>query len=346
MNGIDTLLARPALPRPGANAGLLAHAASRTRTGEHSANALARRRDWRLTRLFSPEHGFFGNGAAGEIIDSARHPDLDLPIHSLYGEHRSPPPEWLKDLDLLVIDLQDLGVRCYTYASTLQNVLLVAADVGCPVMVLDRPTPLEGITDGPGLDPALRSFVGQIDLPLVYGLSQGPLALHLHRTDPRLKALELCVIPAENSPNPPWHPPSPGIPNRTAALVYPVTVWCEAVPQVSVDRGGPRSFHLWAMPDLNPGPVIDILSLEGLDATVTKSQENWPGILFTPNGEPYAPVRNAVRLLTALRDQLGTDRLFRHPDARPDFFDKLMGTASVRAALENGQTPEDIIALF
>jgi uncharacterized protein YbbC (DUF1343 family) len=346
MSGIDSLLARPALPHPGAQIGLLAHAASRTRTGQHTAEALARRGEWKLTRLFSPEHGFFGKGAAGETIPSARHPALGLPIHSLYGEHRSPPPEWLAGLDLLVVDLQDLGVRCYTYASTLQNVLLVAAEVGCPVMVLDRPTPLGGITDGPKLDPALRSFVGQIDLPLVYGLSQGPLARHLHQTDPRLRTLDLSVIPAEKTVNPPWFPPSPGLPNLTSALVYPVTVWCEAIPQVSVDRGSPRSFHLWAMPDLNPCALIGALHLEGLYAAVTTTRENWPGILFTPNGEPYAPVRNAVRLLAALRDQLGADRLFHHPKARPDFFDKLMGTASVRLALLSGHSPEDIFASF
>lgn len=346
MNGIDTLLARPALPRPGARIGLLAHAASRTLTGEHTAEALARRNDWILTRLFSPEHGFFGRGAAGEHIDSSRHPVLQLPIHSLYGEHRTPPPEWLQDLDWLVTDLQDLGVRCYTYASTLQNVLLTAAQSGCPVCVLDRPTPLAGIRDGPTLDPSLHSFVGQIDLPLVYGLSQGPLARHLQQSDPRLRGLDLTVIPAQPHPDTPWHPPSPAIPNPASARLYPLTVWSEAIPNVSVDRGTPRSFQIWAMPDLNPAPLAASLALEGLDIQATQSRENWPALLFTLNGKPYFPLRNAVRLLAALRDQLGAARLFRHPEARPEFFDQLMGNASVRQALEQGTPPGAILASF
>jgi uncharacterized protein YbbC (DUF1343 family) len=346
MTGIDTLLSRINLPFPGANVGLLAHAASLTCEGQHTALALAERGDWTLIRLFSPEHGFFGAGAAGEKINSESHPVLHLPIYSLYGEHRTPPAEWLQDLDLLVIDLQDLGVRCYTYASTLQNVLSAAAGCGCPVMVLDRPTPFQGIVDGPNLDPACTSFVGQIPLPLVYGLSQGPLAAFLQKTDRRLQDLDLTVIPAGANRDLPWHPPSPGLPSKTSAELYPVTVWCEAIPGVSVERGGPRSFQLWAMPDLAPEKLAETVSFEGLDAVPAVSQENWPALFFRRNGQPYAPVRNAVRLLAGIRDQLGVDRLFHPEGARPAFFDRLMGTASVRNALIAGKTPEDIIASF
>lgn len=348
MTGLDTLLARPHLPFPGARTGLLAHAASLTRDGTHAAHALSRRPEWSLTRLFSPEHGFFSRAAPGEPIDSGRHPDLHLPIHSLYGEHRSPPPEWLEDLDLLVIDLQDLGIRCYTYASTLQNVLHTAAAVRCPVLVLDRPTPLAGITDGPALDPACQSFVGQIPLPLVYGLSQGPLAEHLRRTDPTLHALNLTVIPATPGPDTPWHPPSPGIPSPASALLYPLTVWCEAIPDVSVDRATPRSFQLWAMPDLDPNAILPLLrpALQGLAVTPGQSLEGWPALHFHRNTDPYFPVRNAVRLLAALRDTLGISRLFNIPGTRPDFFDKLMGTPAIRLALQAGHPAEHILSLF
>lgn len=346
MNGIDTLLQMPVLPRPGAKIGLLAHAASLTRGGTHTADALTARPEWTLTRLFSPEHGFFGAGAAGEAITSTRHPESGLPIHSLYGEHRTPPGEWLQDLDLLVTDLQDLGVRCYTYASTLQNIMQAAAGVNCPVMVLDRPSPLDGVVDGPGLDPAFASFVGQIPLPLVYGLSQGPLAAHLQRTTPSLAGLDLTVIPASGSEERVWHPPSPGLPGRASALLYPVTVWSEAIPGVSVDRGGERSFQLWAMPELDPAALCATLRLEGLEAAPTRSRENWPGVFFSRNDQPYAPLRNAVRLLAGLRDQLGFDRLFRAPGARPAFFDQLMGGDAVRRALEDGLPPEAVTALF
>ncbi|MCC5851123.1 MAG: DUF1343 domain-containing protein [Verrucomicrobia bacterium] len=343
MFGLDVLLARPAIPlphgRPKTRVGLLAHAASRDLNGVHAAHRLMEKPDWQLLRLFSPEHGFHGTGAAGEIIHSQTHPELNLPIHSLYGDTRTPPPEWLEGLDLMVIDLQDLGIRCYTYASTLQNVLLACASAKLPVLVLDRPTPLAGIVDGPDLDPRFRSFVGQIDLPLVYGLSQGELARHLQQHDPRLKYLDLEVISATlPSHELPWYPPSPAIGSPQSARLYPLTVWCEAIPDVSVDRGGARSFQIWAMPDLEPDVLIPKLQQPGLRIESGRSEkEGWPALCF--HLDPLAdwkPVTTATHLLTQLRNQLGPDRLFAHPGARPEFFDKLMGTDQIRLQIKKG----------
>ncbi len=342
MFGLDVLLTRPKLPRQGARTGLLAHAASLDLNGVHAAKRIQERGEWRLQRLFSPEHGFHGKGAAGEIIPTQTHPDFHLPIFSLYGETRTPPPEWLEDLDLMVIDLQDLGIRCYTYASTLQNVLRACAAADLPVLVLDRPTPLAGIVDGPDLDPQFRSFVGQIDLPLVYGLSQGPLALHLQKTDPKLHRLQLEVISASApSRDLPWHPPSPAIGSPESARLYPLTVWCEAIPEVSVDRGGPRSFQIWAMPDLNPDPLIPKLQQPGLHVESGHSEkEGWPALCFRLDPEAdWKPMTAAIQLLTALRDQLGAERLFACPGARPAFFDKLMGTDRIRRQIEHRKHP-------
>jgi len=337
MYGLDLLLARDRLPHKRARVGLLAHAASVDAAGVHAVERLLTRPEWTLNKLFSPEHGFFGVGAAGEPIHSGIHPRFGLPIFSLYGEHRSPPAEWLEDLDLMVIDLQDLGVRCYTYASTLQNMLRACASVRLPVMVLDRPTPLAGIVDGPPLDPALRSFVGQIDLPLVYGLSHGPLATHLQQTDPELGPLALEVIEADDVRHLPWHPPSPAIVSRAAAELYPLTVWCEAVPDVDVDRGGPASFQIWSMPDFNATVLAKQLELPGVHVRCGTGPRGWPALCFTRDrSRPYLPVTAALRLLTALRDQLGSERLFAAPGARPEFFDHLMGNAGPRRELQAG----------
>jgi uncharacterized protein YbbC (DUF1343 family) len=341
MTGIDRLLALPRLPRPGARVGLLAHAASLTRGGQHCATALALRREWSLRRLFCPEHGFFGRGAAGEPIQSGIHPALGIPIHSLYGQHRSPPPEWLDELDLLVIDLQDLGVRCYTYASTLQNVLRAAA-ARLPVLVLDRPTPLAGITDGPALDPAFRSFVGQIDLPLVFGLSQGPLARHLRATDPLLASLELDTLDGDGVADP-WHPPSPGIVSPASALLYPLTVWCEAIGGVDVDRGGPDSFQIWGMPGLPARALAEELDLAGIRAVPAQSPRGWPALRFELTDRSlHRPVQSALRLLSALQTHLGPGRLWNHPESRPAFFDQLMGSGHVRRALQETRPLPDI----
>lgn len=282
-------------------------------------------------------------------MESSRHPALRIPIQSLYGEHRAPPLEWLEDLDLLVADLQDLGVRCYTYASTLQNVMRACAEAKIAMMVLDRPTPLAGIVDGPALDPAFRSFVGQIDLPLVYGLSQGPLALHLARTDPSLAGLELEVVGATpGAASLPWHPSSPAIVSREAALLYPLTVWCEAIPGVEVEREGPRSFQVWGMEGLDASSLARSLDLPGCRVRAGHAgRRNFPSLLFEVH-EPRAwrPVTATVRLLAALRDQFGVERLFKVPGARPEFFDKLMGTDRIRKGLEAGFSSERMEALF
>ncbi len=341
MNGIDLLLAAPSLPFPGARVGLLAHKASRLADGTHTARALAARGEWSLVRLFSPEHGFFGLGAAGEPIHSGLHPDLGLPIFSLYGQHRSPPPETLADLDLLVVDLQDLGVRCYTYASTLDLVLHACAQRHLPVLVLDRPTPLAGISDGPPLDPSLRSFVGQIDLPLVFGLGQAALSRHLAASLPALHNLPLHTLDATpEADRLPWHPPSPAIVSREAARLYPLTVWSEAIPHVGVDRGGPRSFQLWSMPDLPASILARELSLPGIGVEAGRDDAGWPALLFhveTPS--ELRPVSAALLLLTALSRHLGPDRLFKAPGARPHFFDQLMGNHAPRLALQLPLSP-------
>jgi len=347
MYGLDLLLNRTKLPHQKARVGLLAHAASVDSKGIHAVQRLLSRSDWRLSKLFSPEHGFFGVGAAGEIILSGKHPLYGLPIFSLYGEHQTPPPDWLDDLDLMVIDLQDLGVRCYTYASTLQNILQACAKKFLPVMVLDRPTPLSGVVDGPPLDTALRSFVGQIDLPLVYGLSQGPLARHLQHTDPELRNLSLEVVDAGDVSGLPWHPPSPAIVSRAAAELYPLTVWCEAIPDVDVDRGGPRSFQIWSMPDLNAEALASTLELPGLKLQASIGPRGWPALAFTRiASRPYLPVTAAMQLLTCLRDEFGPERLFNLTGARPDFFDKLMGNSSPRRALQSTSTASSPLAFW
>ena len=330
MNGLDRLLSSGFFPRPTARVGLLAHAASMAEDGRHAVQALLEDSPWELSCLFSPEHGFDSRAAAGEEVGSGTHADSGLPLYSLYGEHRSPPRDWLNGLDLLVCDLQDLGVRCYTYASTLDNVLRVASDMRVPVLVLDRATPLAGWSDGPGLDAPCRSFVGQIDLPLVYGLSQGPLAEHLQASLPALRQLELEVIPADPfHEDQPWHPPSPAIPSIESARLYPMTVWCEAIDQVSVHRARSDAFQIWAMPDWNPSALLP-MTLPGIEAHLDRSEEEWPALRFRRiPGMPCLPVTAAERLLVAIGKQLGAERLF-GAGCRPEFFDKLAGTSSFR----------------
>jgi uncharacterized protein YbbC (DUF1343 family) len=345
MSGLDALLAMKEYPMPGCRIGFLGHHASVDRVGTHAVQRLLDDGNWRIERLFSPEHGFFGKAAAGEHVENRLHPEWQLPVFSLYGEHRSPPPEWLDGLDLMIVDLQDLGVRCYTYASTLLLMMRACAAINLPMWILDRPTPLAGIVDGPGLDPACESFVGMIDLPLVFGRSQGDLAEWLQTHHSELRNLNLRVFrDPEMGGEARWIPPSPAIVSRDSARLYPVTVWCEAIPEVAVDRGGPDSFQIWTMPDFPEKLLKRPPQFKGMDARPWQNRE-WPGLRFRihdPNS--YRPLENAIRLLCAIRDEMGADRLFSNPGARPVFFDQLMGTGETRKQLIDGWDAHRICA--
>lgn len=348
MSGLDRLLELPRLPRAGSKVGFLGHHASLTRDGIHAIDQLLKRSEWDIVRLFSPEHGFFGTSAAGEPVANFLHPVWGLPVHSLYGEHRSPLPEWLTDLDLMVIDLQDLGVRCYTYASTLLLMMRACARAEVSVIVLDRSTPLAGIVDGPELDPACQSFVGMIDLPLVFGLGQGDLAHFLNMHDSECRKLDVQIFrdSETTASEAEWVPPSPAIVSPLSAQLYPVTVWCEAIPEVDVNRGGPTSFMEWTMPDFPPALLDAPPSFTGMIGEPVERHielKAWRGLQFRiTHLREYRPLQNALILLCALRDHLGAERLFDNHGARPEFFDKLMGGSSVRHQLQKGESAETI----
>ena len=157
--------------------GLVTHPAALTVRGQWSADLLWDEPDLTLACLLGPEHGLFGQTGAGEPVASAEHPAWRIPMHSLYGTQRKPTPEMLDGLDVILVDLQDLGVRCYTFVSTLFLVLEAAAELSIPVVVTDRPIPFPDVVDGPMRDAQFQSFVAQNELPLVYGMSQGECAL-------------------------------------------------------------------------------------------------------------------------------------------------------------------------
>ncbi|MDF3129722.1 DUF1343 domain-containing protein [Kiritimatiellaeota bacterium B1221] len=343
MSGLDRLLREKKLPFPGARAGILAHHASVNLQGRHIVDSLQERKEWQIQKLFSPEHGFFGKAAAGEKVQNSLHPLWKLPVHSLYGEHRSPPPEWLENLDVLVVDLQDLGVRCYTYASSLLLMMRACASASLPILVIERPTPLAGISDGPPLHPNQESFVGMIDLPLVFGLGQGDLAEFLYHHHSELRNLRLHVFrdPEARTDPTKWIPPSPAIVSPASARLYPVTVWCEAIADIDVDRGKANSFAVWCMPDFPEALLEAPPTFKGMTATPVSGEKS--GLKFQiENLSAYRPVENALILLCALRDHLGSARLFDPSKNRPEFFDKLMGTSSVREQITAGLTAEEI----
>ena len=180
-----------------------------------------------LTALFAPEHGIDGSVLAGE--DVANRTYNGIPVHSLYGPTKKPTPSMLKNVDVMVYDIQDIGVRSYTFISTLVKVMEGCAEAGVPVVVLDRPNPIGGdVVDGPVLDTAFRSFVGIVPVPYVYGLTAGELALMANEegwlaggvrcklTVVRVEGWERTMTWRETGL--PWIPPSPHVPTPEAGF--------------------------------------------------------------------------------------------------------------------------------
>jgi uncharacterized protein YbbC (DUF1343 family) len=266
--GIDRLLDDPALRRPlrGRRVALLAHPASVTADLTHALDALAMRDDVRLTAAFGPQHGLRGD-KQDNMIESADFVDPvhGLPVFSLYGEVRRPTPAMLDAFDVLLVDLQDLGCRIYTFVTTLRYVLEAAAQAGKAVVVLDRPNPVGRPVEGLRLRPGWESFVGAGPLPMRHGLTLGELARWLVATlrldvDLEVVAMEGWAPDAAPGHGWPlgeraWVNPSPNAPNLSMARCYAGTVLLEGT-TLSEGRGTTRPLELVGAPDLSPRELV------------------------------------------------------------------------------------------
>ncbi len=247
-------------------AGLVCNQASVDRDFRHAADRLAELLGDRLAALFGPQHGLWSTEQDNMVeTPHARHPRLGIPVHSLYSETRRPTAAMLDGLDLLIVDLQDVGTRVYTYAWTLTNCMAAAAERGLPVLVLDRPNPLGcAITEGRELDMAFRSFVGGAPIPLRHGLTLGELGL---LANDRLGiGADLHVVRMAGVPRTAlwpatgraWVPPSPNLPRFEGALVYPGQVLLEGT-RLSEGRGTTTPFEQFGAPFIDPFRLVDAL---------------------------------------------------------------------------------------
>ena len=346
----------------GRKVGLIAHAASVTADGRRSVDAL-RAKDVNVVRIFSPEHGFASTAAAGEKIAVAKDDATKLPVVSLYGDKTRPSAEDLAGLDALVFDLQDAGVRFYTYLSTMMLAMDAAAAAGIDFVVLDRPNPLGGErVEGPfsdARDAVPESLMNMAPGPLVHGLTAGEMARLVNAA--RAKPAKLTVVPLRgwkrtmtwSDTGRPFVPPSPNLRTPEAAIAYPGTALVEGT-NVSEGRGTDAPFLLVGAPWLKPELLLPVVKVSGFTVEPTT---------FTPAPSPAAPspkhagkaspglrikVTNAaeakpytlgVTLLHALRTQPGFEWL-RDGEA----IDRLVGTKKLRAALERGDTVDAIVA--
>jgi uncharacterized protein YbbC (DUF1343 family)/CubicO group peptidase (beta-lactamase class C family) len=357
--GLERIAAGETAALEGKRLGLIVHGASVTADGRHAIEVLRERR-LNVVRLFSPEHGLRGQAAAGESVESGRDPVSGLPMVSLYGERRQPSPADLAGLDALVFDLQDAGVRFYTYVSTLILALQAAADAGIDFVVLDRPNPLGGERiEGPVSAPrdiAPASFLNLAPGPLVHGLTLGEMARHVNASLER--PARLTVVPMEGwkrrmtwvDTGRPWVPPSPNLRSAEAALAYPGTALLEAT-NLTEGRGTESPFLLLGAPWLD---VSGLVAFPGFQLEPTR---------FTPRISPAAPqpkyegqecrgwrVRvtdparaEPYRLGISLLAFLSRQRGFEWRDDG-DALTRLLGTPRPFQALFVGKTVEEILA--
>ncbi|MGB0129151.1 MAG: DUF1343 domain-containing protein [Rhodocyclaceae bacterium] len=266
--GIDVLLESPALRRrlTGRRVALLAHPASVTGNFEHSLDALARADEIDLAAAFGPQHGLRGD-KQDNMIESPdfRDPQHGIPVFSLYGEVRRPTSAMMDSFDVLLVDLQDLGCRIYTFITTLRYVLEAAARYGKAVWVLDRPNPAGRPVEGLSLRPGWESFVGAGPMPMRHGLTMGELArwfVATLRLDLELEVVAMQGWQPETGPGfgwplgeRPWVNPSPNAPNLWMARCYAGTVMLEGT-TLSEGRGTTRPLELFGAPDIEASAML------------------------------------------------------------------------------------------
>lgn len=234
-------------------------------------------KDFKIVALFAPEHGIFGKEYAENTVKGEQSYE-GIPVYSLYGETKRPTQAMLKDIDLLIYDIQDIGSRSYTYITTLFYVMEEAAKRGIPVLVLDRPNPINGlVVDGPMLEADIRSIVGYINVPYCYGLTIGELATYFNQE--YKIACRLEVIPMKGwrrsmsfkDTGLPWIPTSPHIPESDTALYYPITGILGELGMVNIGVGYTLPFKLIGAPWINAEEFAKAMN-----------QQNLPAVNFFP----------------------------------------------------------------
>jgi len=303
-----------------------------------------------VTALFSPEHGLWVKEQAGEKVNNQIDPAYNLPVYSLYGQTRKPTAEMLRDIDLLVFDIQDIGARFYTYIYTMSLAMEATAENSKGFVILDRPNPINGYNvQGNILEPGLASFVGLYPIPVRHGMTVGELAkmfIEQGWLDGGVKA-DLVVIPMKGWPRGMWYDqtgltfikPSPNIPDLKTAVVYPGLCLLEGT-NVSEGRGTKRPFRQFGAPWIDSKRLADRLNKLGLLGM------RFEPARFTPTSSKYqGQVCNGVRIIITERDQLEpyyngvriVNEIYRmYPrnfQWKAGHFDRLCGTSAIRNAI-------------
>ncbi len=355
--GLDVLVSRlPKLLR-GRRVGLLCHQASVTRELTHAVDAVGRIRGARLTALFAPEHGIAGAAQDHARVGSLRDRSTGLPVWSLYGRQLAPRPAMLAEIDTLVVDLQDVGSRYYTFVWTTALCMQACARARVPVIVLDRPNPLGGLVmEGNLPDPRFASFVGLYPLPARHAMTVAELAAYLNET--HAIGCNLAVVPMDGwrramtweDTGLPWVAPSPNMPTPDTARVYPGGCLIEGT-NLSEGRGTTRPFELLGAPFLDGRRLARALARRDLPGVTFRAAAFQPAFhkyegqlchgvqLHVTDIARFKPFATYLAVIVEARRQ---SRLFRWRRPPYEFemrrlpIDLLCGGDGIRRAIERG----------
>lgn len=354
--GVETLLADSVHLVRGRRVGLVANNASVDHAGVGSVDRLLAAKV-RLTALFSPEHGFRGAAPPGAAVATTTDSATGLPIYSLYGRTVAPTPEMLQNVDVLLVDLQDVGARYFTYISTTIEVMRAAGAAGIPVVILDRPNPIAGAVQGNVLDTSFTSFVGRLAVPMRHGLTLGELA-RIAQQDLAIN-VDLRVVPVSG-----WHramafaatalpyvPPSPNLRSVEALEHYPGICLFEGT-NLSAGRGTDAPFMQIGAPWLDSDDVLKRLDRSARAGVIFEPVSFTPsnpgdgkfadtrveGIrLHLRDHNAYDPIRTAMGLLRAIRSAHPGQFAWIGPH-----FDRLVGQRGLRAAIDQGKSLDEL----
>lgn len=299
-----------------------------------------------VTKIFSPEHGFRGNADAGEHVGDSRDRQTGVEIISLYGnKNRNAAAEAMADIDVIAVDIQDVGLRFYTYYCTMLELMNVAARQGKTVVVLDRPNPNGMTVDGPILDMKYASGVGRLPIPVVHGLTLGEMALMINGEGwlKEGRKVDLKVIPCLGYTHSTRYKlpvaPSPNLRTMKAIYLYPSTCYFEATP-VSLGRGTDAPFEIYGHPDMKGYPFsFTPRSVEGAKNPPQLDRLCHGRDLRQLDDETIIAGGINLEYLIDAYNALGLgDKFF------TSFFEKLVGDPAIRAKIEAGETPEQIKA--
>lgn len=359
--GIEVFLQKPPKEVVGKNVGLITNHSGMDRQGRSTIDLLASSGHVKVVALFSPEHGI--RGVAETRVTSGTDEKTGLPIHSLYGETYKPTQQMLEGIDALIYDIKDLGVRQYTYESTLALAMQAAAEKGIPIVVLDRPNPVTGtIIEGNILEEPFKTFVGIYPVLSRHGMTLGELA-RMYNAEQKIGA-NLIVVPVEgwrrdmwgDETGIPWVNPSPNIRRLEAAIHYPGTVFFEAI-NVSEGRGTDAPFEQVGAPWLKhtelvqvmnsiklPGIRFEPITLQVAEGARKFAGQQINGVRFEiTDRNAYRPLATSLLMIEQIRRLHPTEFEWRGANNRePSLLtiERHGGTRDLKAAIEKGRVAE------